>query len=132
MGALDHPFGVLLLDGTSVTHPADILAGLDETDTVMARGGPRLAYPIIPHDRLGEMWRTSVLESDSPDFLDTGNPELCLGMPEPRGCVWDIELVCDTALLGRGCLPGLRCPGISCRDSLRCRPPIRFGRTGAI
>ena len=24
MGALDHPFGVPLLDGTSVTHPADI------------------------------------------------------------------------------------------------------------
>ena len=102
MGALDHPFGVPLLDSTSVTHPTDILVRLEETDTVMAHGSPRLAHPIIPHDRLREMWRTSVLESDSPDFIDTGDPELCLGMPGPRGCVWTAELVCDTALLGLG------------------------------
>ena len=98
---MDHPFGVPLLDGTSMTHPTDILVWLEETDTVMARGSPRLAYPIIPHDRLGEMWRTSVLESDLPDFLDMGDPELCLGMPGPQDCVLDVELVCDTALLSR-------------------------------
>ena len=107
MGALEHPFGVPLLDSTSVMHPKDILVRLDETDTVMGHGSPRLAYPIIPHDRVREMGRTSVLESDSPDFLDTGDPELCLGMLGQRGCVWDVVLVCDTALLGRGCLPGL-------------------------
>ena len=45
-----------LLDGASVTHPADILVRLDETDTVMARGSHRLASPIITDDRLGEMW----------------------------------------------------------------------------
>ena len=56
MGALDDPFGVPLLDCTSVTHPTDILVRLDETDTVMGGGSPRLGYPIIPHDRLREMW----------------------------------------------------------------------------
>ena len=78
MGALDHPFGVPLLDSTSVMHPTDILVRLDETDTVLGHGSPGLAYPIIPHDQGREMWRTSMLESDSPDFLDTGDPELCM------------------------------------------------------
>ena len=90
-----------LLDDASVMHPADILVRLDEADMVMARGSHRLASPIITDDQLGEMWRTSMLESDSPDFLDTGDPELCLWRPELRGCIWDIELVCDAALLGR-------------------------------
>ena len=29
----------------------------------------------------------------------------------PQGCVWDVELVCDTALLGRGCLLNSDVPG---------------------
>ena len=91
MGTLDHPFGVPLLDGTSVTYHTEILVRLEETDTVMARGSPRLAYPIILHDRLREMWQTSVLESDSPDFLDTGDLELCLGVP-------GLRLVCGICL----------------------------------
>ena len=83
IGTTDHPFGVPLLDGASVTHPVD---------TVMARGIPRLASPIIADDRLGEIWQTSVLESDSPDFLDTGNLETVPGL---RGCCWSMDFAYD-------------------------------------
>ena len=61
IGTTDHPFGVPLLDGATLTHPVDGLVRLDITDTVMAHGIPRLASLIIADDRLGEIWRTSVL-----------------------------------------------------------------------
>ena len=55
IGMTDQPFGVPLLDGASVTHPVDVLVRMDIMDTVMARGIPRLASPIIADDRLGEI-----------------------------------------------------------------------------
>ena len=73
----DHPFGVPPLDGASVTHPADVLVLLDMTDTVLSREIPGLASPIIG------------------DFLDTGDPELCLQVPELRGCFWAMDFACD-------------------------------------
>ena len=91
VGALDHPFGVPLLDGVSVARPTDILVWLEESDTVLDRGSPRLAYPYVPHNRVRKMWRLSMFESDSPDFLDMGDPDLCFGMPASRDCVWDVE-----------------------------------------
>ena len=102
VGALDHPVGMPLLDGVSMAHRTDILVQLNESDRVLDRGSPRLDYPIIPHNRVRRMWRLSVFESDSPDFLDTGDPDLCFGMPRSRDGVGNVELDCDTAILARG------------------------------
>ena len=38
-------------DGVSVAHPTDILVRLEESDTVLDHGSPRLAYPIVPHNK---------------------------------------------------------------------------------
>ena len=91
----DHPFGVPSLDGASATHPADVLVRLDVTDTVLARGIPGLTSPIIADGRPGGTLLTSVLGSDSPDFLDTGDPELCLQVPKLRGCFWIMDFACN-------------------------------------
>ena len=81
VGALNHPFGMPLLDGVSVAHPTDILVRLEESDTVLDRGSPRLAYTIVPHNQVTKMWRLSVFELDLPDFLDMGDSDLCFGVP---------------------------------------------------
>ena len=85
-----------------MAHPTDSLVRLQESDTVLDRGSPRLDYPIIPHNQVRRIWRLSVFESDSPDFLDTGDPDLFFGLPGSRDGVWGVELVCDTSLLVRG------------------------------
>ena len=42
-------------------------------------GGSELYHPIVPHNRLQNMWRLSVFDSELPDFPDTGDPDVCLG-----------------------------------------------------
>ena len=107
VGALDHPVGKPLLDGASMAHTSDILVRLNESDTVLDCGRPGLYCPIVPHNRMRSMWRLSVFDSDLPDFLDTGDPDFCFGMPLSRDGVGTVESDCDTALLARGCFPGL-------------------------
>ena len=102
VGALDHPVGKPLLDGILMAHPTDIFVPMNESDTVLDTD-----YPIIPHNRIRKIWRLSVFESDSPDFLYTGNPDICFGMLRSRDGVGNVESDCDTALLARGCFPGL-------------------------
>ena len=102
VGALDHPIGKSLLDGVSMTHPSDILVRLNESDTVVDCGISGLYHPIVPHNRVRSMWRLSVFDSDSPDFLDTCDPDFWFGMPRSRDGVGTIESDCDTALLARG------------------------------
>ena len=69
---------------------------LDMTDTVLARGIPGLASPMIANGRQDGTLLTSVRGSDSPDFLDTGDRELCLQVPKLRGCFWTMEFACDS------------------------------------
>ena len=78
-----------------MTHPADVSVLLDMTDTVLTRGIPGLPSPIIADGRPGGTLRTSAFGSDSPDFLDTGDPELCLQVPELRGCFRIMDFACD-------------------------------------
>ena len=48
VGAVDHAFGVPLLDGVSVAQPTYDLVWLEESDTVLDRGSPRLGeYPFL-------------------------------------------------------------------------------------
>ena len=93
IGTTDHPFGVPLLDGASVTHPVDVLVWLDIKDTVMARGIPRLASPIIADDRLGEIWQC--LSQIRLIFWIRASPKLCLCVPGLRGCCWSMEFAYD-------------------------------------
>ena len=83
---LDRPVGKLLLDGVLITHC----------------GRSDLYLPIGPHIRMQNMWRLSVLHSDSPDFPDTGDPDICFGMPRSPNVIGNVESDHDTALLARG------------------------------
>ena len=74
----DHPFESPPLDGASVTHPEDVSVLLDVTDTVLTRGIPGLPSPVVAVGRLGETLLTSAFGSDSPDFLNTGDPALII------------------------------------------------------
>ena len=83
---------------------------------VLDPGSPGLNYLIVPHNRMRGMWRLSVLESDSPDFLDTGDPDFCFGMPRSRDGFGDIDSDCDAALFSRGgggVFSGSDAPGLS-------------------
>ena len=73
--------GKLLLDGVLISHPSDILFRLDNSDMLVDCGGSERYHPIVPHNRLKNMWRLSVFDSDLSDFPDIGNPDFCLGMP---------------------------------------------------
>ena len=43
-----------------------------------------------------------MLDSDSPDFPDTGNPDFCFGMPGLPNGIGNVESDYGTALLARG------------------------------
>ena len=70
------PFELPPLDGASVTHPEDISVLLDRTVSVLTRGIPGLPSPLVAVGRPGGTFPTSAFGSDSPDFLDTGDPAL--------------------------------------------------------
>ena len=44
-----------------------------------------------------------MLDSNSPDFPDTGDPDFCFVMPRSLNGIGNVELDVDTALLARGC-----------------------------
>ena len=66
------------------------------TDTVLARGIAGLAPPMIADGRQNGTLSTSARGSDLPDFLDTGDPELCLRLPKLRGCFWTMDFAHDS------------------------------------
>ena len=110
VGALDHPVGKLLLDGVLIAHPSDILILFDKSDTIVDCGRSELYHPSVPHNRMQNMWRLSVFDSDSPDFPDTGDPDFCFGMPRLPNGIGNVESDYVTALLARrvgGAVPGL-------------------------
>ena len=77
----DHPFKSPPLDGALVMHPEDVSVLLDVTDTVLTRGIPGLPSPVVAVGRPAGILLTSAFGTDSPDFLDTGDPALCLPVP---------------------------------------------------
>ena len=90
-----HPFELPPLDGASVTHPEDISVLLDRMDTVLTRGLPGLPSPFIAVGQPGGTLPTSAFGSDSPNFLDTGDPALCLPGPKLRHCLWVMDFASD-------------------------------------
>ena len=91
----DHPFELPPLDGASVTHPEDVSALLDMTDTVLTRGIPRLPSLFVAVGRPGGTLPTSAFGSDSPDFLDTDDLALYLPVPELRCCFLIMDFASD-------------------------------------
>ena len=92
----DHHFRVPLLDEASAMHSVDALIRLDMMDTVLARGIPGLASLMVADGRRDGTLLTSVCGSDPPDFLDTGDPELCFQVQKLRNCFWTMDFACDS------------------------------------
>ena len=65
-------------------------------------GGSELYHPIVPHNRLQNMWRLSVFDSELPDFPDTGDPDVCLGTLWSPNNIGNVYSDFGTALLARG------------------------------
>ena len=91
----DHPVELPPLDGTSVTHHEDVSVLLDMTDTLLTIGIPGLPSPCVAVGRPGGTLPTFAFGSDSPDFLDTGDPALCLPVPKLRCCFRIMDFASD-------------------------------------
>ena len=83
-GVLDCPIKMLIGDGSSMAHPADILIRMNISDMVVTSGNPGLRSRSILHHRMSGMWSLFGLLSDSPEFPDTGDPNSSLRMSSSR------------------------------------------------
>ena len=90
-----HPLELPPLDGASVTHPEVISVLLDRTVSVLTQGIPGLPSPLVAVGRPGGTLPSSAFGLDSPDFLDTGDPALCLPVPKLRRCLRVMDFASD-------------------------------------
>ena len=85
---------LLTLEGASGVHPDNIVVRLDGTDAVRDDHEiTGLASPFIAVVRPDGFARTYDRGSDSPDFLDTGDPTPSL--PVPRRCLQVLDFASD-------------------------------------
>ena len=83
------------LDGASVAHPEDISVWVEGTVSVRTRGIPGRPSPLVAVDRSGGTLPTSAFGVDSPEFLDTGDPVLCLPVPRLQRCLRVMDFASD-------------------------------------
>ena len=93
--AVVRPLGLPPLDGASVAHPEDIYVLLKRTVSVWTHMIPGRPSPLIAVGRPDGTLPTSALGVDSPEFLDKGDPVLCLPVPRLRRCLRVMDLASD-------------------------------------
>ena len=87
-----HPLELPPLDRASVTHPEEIYVLLDRMVSVRTREIPGLPSPLVAVGRPGGTLPTSAFGLD---FLDMGDPALCLLVPRLRHCLRVMDFASD-------------------------------------